>query len=527
MQTFILDYNGKQLMPTDRTGMVRRWLKSGKAKIVKHDPFFTIKFTNPKEKYEHNQPLVFGLDTGYSYVGFSVINSITGKEIFGGQLQLRCNISELLKTKKMFKRQRNSKKRYRKPGTHIKYSVTHKGWTPPSVRHKIDTTKRLIDKIISALPIQEIHIELGKFDMARMIDPDIHGVEYQKGEQYGFYNVREAVLYRDNHVCQNPDCPDHIKTDHGKTEEEKLKNRKFKPNSILTTHHIVFKGPKHMGSDRASNLITLCDKCHTHDKHHDENGILVKWLKERKKAGNLKGATFMNIVSEILTKELPTITDIPFKVTYGFITKSKRIDNHIEKTHHGDAFIIAGGTKQENMLPGIFLKTERRNNRALTTFRDSKWWDKRELPNKVVKSGKELFCGRSNRNKNLSGENLRQYRVPIIDEKTGKRKEITKGKLITRTTINPETGKRIASISKFPPGSKVMLTQNWECEYGKIKKNQTVIVAGTQNNGKYVIINKYNNRFKIPLDNKKKILISSKICKLMSKRKGIIRETIL
>ncbi|MEA1969954.1 MAG: hypothetical protein U9N77_17265, partial [Thermodesulfobacteriota bacterium] len=34
------------------------------------------------------------------------------------------------------------------------------------------------------------------------------------------------------------------------------------------------------------------------------------------------------------------------KETYGYITKSKRIEQELEKSHHNDAFVIANGSTQ-------------------------------------------------------------------------------------------------------------------------------------------------------------------------------------
>lgn len=34
-----------------------------------------------------------------------------------------------------------------------------------------------------------------------MKNPNISGIDYQNGEQLGFWNVREYVLFRDGHKC--------------------------------------------------------------------------------------------------------------------------------------------------------------------------------------------------------------------------------------------------------------------------------------------------------------------------------------
>ncbi len=41
------------------------------------------------------------------------------------------------------------------------------------------------------------------FDTQKLKNPDIQGVEYQNGGQKGFSNVREYVLFRDEHTCKH------------------------------------------------------------------------------------------------------------------------------------------------------------------------------------------------------------------------------------------------------------------------------------------------------------------------------------
>ena len=56
------------------------------------------------------------------------------------------------------------------------------------------------------LPISKTIIEVANFDTQKILNPDIEGLGYQEGCQKDFYNLREYILHRDNHQCQNPDC---------------------------------------------------------------------------------------------------------------------------------------------------------------------------------------------------------------------------------------------------------------------------------------------------------------------------------
>ena len=66
---FVVDKNGKPLMPTYSKPKVRRMLKDGRAEIFRHEPF-TIQLTQRAGGY--TQPVHYDTDSGYQYAGVSV-----------------------------------------------------------------------------------------------------------------------------------------------------------------------------------------------------------------------------------------------------------------------------------------------------------------------------------------------------------------------------------------------------------------------------------------------------------------------
>lgn len=80
-----------------------------------------------------------------------------------------------------------------------------------------------------------------------------------------------------------------------------------------------------------------------------------------------KAEAFMNTVHWKLVNKLResggSVTH-----TYGYITKSRRIELGLAKSHSNDAFIIASGTTQERCESFTVTQT-RRNNRSLQTNR--------------------------------------------------------------------------------------------------------------------------------------------------------------
>ena len=101
----VLSNSGERLMPTFRLGKVRRLLKDGKAKIVKHHPF-TIQLL-----YETNdvvQPLYLGIDPGRTNIGVAVVKA-NGTAVFTAHLETRNKeVPKLMQDRKKARRARRT-----------------------------------------------------------------------------------------------------------------------------------------------------------------------------------------------------------------------------------------------------------------------------------------------------------------------------------------------------------------------------------------------------------------------------------
>ncbi len=326
MLVYVQDKNGNPLMPTKRLGKVRRWLKSGRAEVVTYEPF-TIRLLDLDGGY--TQPLEAGIDLGTAHVGVSVVSET--QEVFAGEFKLRTDISKLLTARRMLRRSRRGRKtRYRKARF---LNRKHKDELMPSVRAKVEQTHKIIRLVKRILPISHWIFEIGSFDPHKLVKKEVKGTDYQQGKQYGFWNVREYVLWRDCHLCQA--C-------RGKSKDP-----------VLNVHHIQQR--KDGGSDRPENLITLCETCHV--KHHQ--GIKVLNLTVPKR---LRDATQFNVLKAYVMRET---TNLNRAVTYGYLTKAKRIEAGLPKNHLHDAFVIAGGQKQKRTQSRYLGVFARRQNRKL------------------------------------------------------------------------------------------------------------------------------------------------------------------
>ena len=196
------------------------------------------------------------IDCGFFNIGFSVSDNF--HEYLAGQVELLKGMSDRLTNRNGYRRTRRSRIRYRK-NKNVDYKTIHnptykngneEGWFAPSIQHKIDSHIRLIDKIASWVPVDKVIIEVAKFDiqMIKAISDgkEISGKDYQNGEMKGFENAAAYVRDRDKHTCQL--C-------------------KANKNVVIEVHHIQQRSKG--GSNKPSNLISLCHSCHR--KVHSNN----------------------------------------------------------------------------------------------------------------------------------------------------------------------------------------------------------------------------------------------------------------
>ena len=330
MRVFVINQRGEALMPCTQR-KARLLLKEGKAKIHKYNPF-TIQLTIPTG--ESKQDCHVGIDTGAKHIGLAITSE--NKVLFKGEVELRQDVKTNLDARRIYRYNRRSRKtRYRK--SRYLNRKTENNWLPPSLQNRINHTYRWIDEMCNLVPNPMLHIEVGKFDAAKMINPEIQGINYQHGQTYGFYDVRYFVFARDNYTCQ---CC-------GKSKDK-----------ILHTHHILYKSQG--GTDRADNLITVCSDCHT-TENHKPGGILYDWMIKRKKAKQYKEPPFMNILRKRIFDRYPNAI-----ISYGSETAMRRKKLGLSKTHYNDAITISGISNiKENPNEWLLIKQFRKKKRSL------------------------------------------------------------------------------------------------------------------------------------------------------------------
>ena len=310
----------------------RKLLKNGKAKVIKREPF-TIQLLYGSSGYR--QHITLGVDAGSKHIGLSATTS--KKELFAGEVKLRTDIVDLLSTRRQFRRsRRNRKTRYRESRFLNRVHSKNKGWLAPSIENKIQCHLSIVAKLHKILPIYKVVTETASFDIQKIKNPNIQGKEYQEGEQLDFWNVREYVLFRDDHKCQC--CK-------GKSKDK-----------VLNVHHIE---SRKIGGNAPNNLITLCETCHK--GYH--NGT-VKLPKTIKRGMSFKDAVFMGIMRWSFYNKLKKLYS-NVSMTFGYITKNTRIGAGLPKEHYVDARCISENALAKPLGCYYYYQKVRRNNRQI------------------------------------------------------------------------------------------------------------------------------------------------------------------
>ncbi len=455
---YVLSKQGQPLMPTTRYSKVRKLLKNKKAKVVRSKPF-TIQLLYDSNTY--TQPLSLGIDPGRNNIGVSVTDS-NNKELFSAELETRNkDISKLMinrkisrlahRTYKRDKRKRraianntNLKKNIKKiiPGTKkpivwktIRGKLSRfsnrkrsEGWLTPTANHLLKTHLNFIDFIYSILPITKIRVEYSSFDIHKMHNPKVKGIDYQKGKLYSYLNSKEYCLARDKFKCR-------------------LCNKK----GILTCHHINQK--KSNGNNRPDNLITLCVDCH--NKVHKEKRYKKKLDKIISKLylNNYADASILNIIMPSLFKTLKRKYKRVYK-TYGYKTKFKRRKYKIKKTHNNDAFIISTLKKIKRKKRSIvynFKQFRRHDKRILDAVRDRNY-----------KDGKIVVAKNRNKRCDQTFPSLKEIREEYGQE------------YISSLTVISGIKRHRTFNSKFKPGDLIKF------------KGKRHVVVGSLNKGVYI-----------------------------------------
>ena len=232
---FVLDRHQKPLMPCTEK-RARLLLERERAVVHKMAPF-TIRLKDRLVQESALQEMRLKLDPGAKTTGVAV--TLEGKKgthvPFLGEIHHKTTIKAKLDARRSLRRGRRHRKTRYRPAR-FNNRRRKEGWLPPSLEARVNQTLHAVEKLRKSLPLSAISVEHVKFDMQKMDNGAIQGVEYQQGTLQG-YEVREYLLEKWGRACAY--CGQiHIP---------------------LEIEHIVPKSRG--GSNRISNLTLACHDC--------------------------------------------------------------------------------------------------------------------------------------------------------------------------------------------------------------------------------------------------------------------------
>lgn len=237
---FVLDRKKKPLMPCTEK-RARLLLQRGRAIVHRLHPF-TIRLRDWLLEERALQPVHLKLDVGFKTTGVALVR----EEIRGsGPVHHALHLAEIVHrqeevhdrmlTRSRYRRGRRSRNlRYRAPRFNNRRRP--EGWLPPSLRSRVDNIASWVRRYSQLAPVAAVDVELVKFDTQRLQNPEISGVEYQRGELVG-YELREYLLEKWGRRCAYCSAE----------------------GVPLEVDHIVPKSRG--GTDRVSNLTLSCRLC--------------------------------------------------------------------------------------------------------------------------------------------------------------------------------------------------------------------------------------------------------------------------
>lgn len=237
-RVFVLGSTKKPLMPC-HPARARELLKKNRAAVYRTQPFTIIL----KDREDGGvQPVEFKADPGSKTTGLALV-ALFGN---GRRLVWAANLSHRgaairanLDSRRSLRRGRRGRKaRYREARFDNRTRRANCGgkWLAPSIKSRVGNVVVWFGRLNRLAPVGEAHIETVRFDMQKMANPEIAGVEYQQGTLAG-YELREYLLEKFNRTCVycgKQDVP-------------------------LNIEHIQPRARG--GNDRVSNLAIACIPC--------------------------------------------------------------------------------------------------------------------------------------------------------------------------------------------------------------------------------------------------------------------------
>ena len=330
----VLDTHKRILEPC-HPAVARRLLREGQAAVYKRYPFTIILKREVADAKTTDYTL--SIDPGSKCTGLAITdaenNIVACFELhhrgsaIKKRLSTRAGYRRSRRTRKLRHRQSRWANRSRKAPVltadgwcYQSFGQSSKDWVAPSLMSRVFNIHTWTRRLSKIYPITRLAVEHVKFDTQLMENPEISGVEYQRGTLFEA-EVWEYLLEkfgRKCYYCGAKDVP-------------------------LEKEHILPKAKG--GTNRVSNLTVSCKSCNQEkgNKHPDElDGQLGKRVQQALRAAKkpLKDAASVNTIRWKIVETLKA-TGLPVIYGTGGKTKWHRKQACLPKTHYYDAACVA------------------------------------------------------------------------------------------------------------------------------------------------------------------------------------------
>ena len=341
-------------------GSARLLLRRGEAAVYRRVPFTVIR----KTPIVSAAPSVaLKIDPGSKTTGIALVASAT--VVFAMNLTHRgAVIRKALDARRALRRNRRSRKtRYRSPRFNNRRRA--QGWLPPSLQSRVDNVASWTKNLVALAPIGSIDVETVRFDLQKMQNAELSGIEYQQGELAG-YEVREYLLEKFNRTCVYCD----------------------KQNVPFEVEHVRAKADG--GSNRVSNLVLACHSCNQAKGDRAVHDFVKDAARLAKILGNLRkplhDAAAVNATRYAVGRALKA-TGLPTEFWSGGRTKMNRVTQSYAKEHWIDAACVGESGAAVRIPPttkALLVKAVGRGSRQMCCS------DKYGFPRSAAKSAKRV-----------------------------------------------------------------------------------------------------------------------------------------
>ncbi len=234
-RVLVVSSTRQQLMPCT-PARARMLLTEKKAAVLNRYPFTIIL----KDRADGDTQLIeLKAYPGSKLTGVALVAEYAkrGKTVvFAAEIHHRGQaVKKALDSRRAIRRsRRNRKTRYRAP--RFDNRTRPEGWLPPSLMSRVYNMMTWAQRLQRLAPMTSVAVETVRFDMQKMANPEISGVEYQQGTLAGF-EVKQYLLQKWGHRCAYCGTG----------------------NIPLQIEHIIPKSRG--GTDRVSNLTLSCEDC--------------------------------------------------------------------------------------------------------------------------------------------------------------------------------------------------------------------------------------------------------------------------